>query len=113
MIELDGYDGKIGQLIITGRGREFPMVIITNDMESTAKRIITLLAKNIRRFEKSATNRLFRNFIECPVEIKTEQDLVNVKFLNSSYNPLFMDWVKDRQDIHLPIFELFEANILR
>lgn len=148
-IELNGYDGKLRQLIITGTGREFPMVIITNDMESTPKEIITiysyrwriennlqenvdffnlnalsspvvvkvnfdigmtliantlykLLAKNIRRFEKSKPKRVFRNFIECPVEIKIDQHLVNVKFLNRSYNPLLMDWVRDKQDVPVP-----------
>jgi transposase len=145
-IELNGYDGNLRQLIITGTGREFPMVIITNDMESSLKVIITiysyrwriennlqenvdffnlnalsspvvvkvnfdmgitliantlykLLAKNMRRFEKSKPKRLFHNFVECPVEIKIDPRLVNIKFLNGPYNPLLMDWVRDKQDM--------------
>ena len=149
LIDLKDYQGKIRQIIVTGTGRELPMVLLTNDKESTIKKIITtythrwlielnigenvdffnlnalsspivvkvnfdiamtliantlykLLVREIRKFQKSKPKTIFRSFIESHAEIDIEKDIVTVKFEKRSFNPLIMDWVRERQNLLVP-----------
>lgn len=146
------YDDDIRQLIVLGTGRDFPMVVITNDLVSSEKEVLTIyshrwrienniqqnvdffnlnalsspvvvkvdfdigmtlvantlykfMAGEIRRFEKAAPKKIFRNFIESQVGIKIDAEKVIVKFFKKSYNPLIMDWVRDKQGIAVPWME--------
>ncbi len=149
LIDLRDYQGKIRQIIVAGTGRELPMVLLTNDKESTTKEIITtythrwlielnisenvdffnlnalsssvvvkvnfdiamtliantlykLLVKHIRKFQKAKPKTIFRNFVESRAAINIDKDLVTVKFEKQSFNPLIMDWVKERQNLLVP-----------
>jgi len=149
LVDLKDYQGKIRQIIVTGTGRELPMVLLTNDKESTIKETITtythrwlielnigenvdffnlnalsspivvkvnfdiamtliantlykLLVREIRKFQKSKPKTIFRSFIESHAEIDIEKDIVTVKFEKRSFNPLIMDWVRERQNLLVP-----------
>lgn len=148
LIDLKDYEGKIRQIIIIGTGRELPMVLVTNDKESTIKKIITtythrwlielnisenvdffslnalsspvvvkvnfdiamtlianslykLLVMQIRKFQKARPKTIFRAFVESRAEINIDKDVIVVKFDKKSFNPLIMDWVKERQNLRV------------
>lgn len=47
-MKLDGYDGKLRQIVMKGTGREQPSFLITNDLESPAESIVLRYAQRWR-----------------------------------------------------------------
>ena len=47
-VKLDGYDGKLRQIVMKGNGREHPSFLITNDLESPAESIVLRYAQRWR-----------------------------------------------------------------
>jgi hypothetical protein len=76
-ITLQGYEGKLRQLIVTNHGRKEPAFIITNDFKSTSKEIVT---KYARRWlvEKSISEQIHffhLNLLSSSIVIKVDLDL--------------------------------------
>ena len=82
-----------------------PIVVKVNfDIAITliANTLYKFLAREIRRFEKAKPRNIFRNFVECRAGIHIDEIYVTVKFEKKSYNPLIMEWVKNRQNMLVP-----------
>jgi len=48
MVELDGYDGQIRQIVMKGNGREQPSFLVTNDLDAPADSIVLRYAQRWR-----------------------------------------------------------------
>ena len=48
MVNLDGYDGKIRQIVMKGNGREEPSFFVTNDLDTPAESIVLRYAQRWR-----------------------------------------------------------------
>jgi len=92
-ILLTNYTGKIRQIIVTGNGRELPMVLITNDFKSSAKDIITTYTKRWRVEKNIQENVDFFNLnaLSSPIIVKVDFDIAITLIANSLYKILAKD----------------------
>ena len=89
-ITIKDYEGPIRQIIVTGTGRELPMLIITNDFDTPAKEIIETYAlrwlienniqENIDFFSLNALSSL--------VIVKVDFDIAMTLIANTLYKTL-------------------------
>ena len=89
-ISLDGYAGKLRQLIITNTGREKPSFLITNDFDMSLKDIIL---KYARRWlvEKSISEQIdffHLNLVGSSIVVKVDFDLTMTLLAYSLYKML-------------------------
>ena len=92
-VSLSKYTGNIRQIIVTGNGRELPMVLITNDTKSSAKDIITTYTKRWRIENNIQENVDFFNLnaLSSPVIVKVNFDIAITLIANSLYKILAKD----------------------
>jgi len=90
IINLKDYDGKVRQIIVTGNGRELPMILITNDFDSSLKEIITIYSKRWRIENNIQENVDFFNLnaLSSPVIVKVDFDIAITLIANSLYKLL-------------------------
>lgn len=90
LITINGYEGPIRQIIITGTGRDLPMLIITNDFDTRAKEIIEtyalrwLIENNIQENVDFFT----LNALSSPVIVKVDFDIAMTLIANTLYKAL-------------------------
>lgn len=70
-------------------------------MTLIANSLYKLLVMQIRKFQKAKPKTIFRAFVESRAEINIDKDFIVVKFDKKSFNPLIMDWVKERQNLRV------------
>ena len=89
-IDLKDYEGKLRQIIVTGTGREFPMCLITNDMKSSVKTIITIYSHRWRIENNIQENVDFFNLnaLASPVVVKVDFDIAFTLIANTLYKIL-------------------------
>lgn len=89
-ISLKDYDGKLRQIIVTGTGRELPMLIITNDLDSKAKEIISTYALRwlIENNIQENIDFFSLNALSSPVIVKVDFDIAMTLIANTLYKIL-------------------------
>lgn len=90
LVRLADYDQKVRQLIVKGTGRELPMNIITNDLKSTQKVIITFYSHRWRVENNIQENVDFFNLnaLSSPVVVKVDFDIAMTLISNTLYKLL-------------------------
>jgi len=83
-------------------------VVVKVDFDVTltliANSLYKILASHMPRFEKSKPKNIFRNFIDIPATVKIGKKEVEVCFDKKAFNPLIMDYVRDKQNLPVPWF---------
>lgn len=87
---LAGYEGDLRQIVVTGTGRELPMLLITNDLQSQAKELIGIYAKRWRIENSIQENVDFfsLNALSSPVVVKVDFDIAMTLIANTLYKTL-------------------------
>jgi hypothetical protein len=90
LIPLADYDNKIRQLIVKGTGRELPMNIVTNDLKTNKKGIITFYSHRWRVENNIQENVDFFNLnaLSSPVVVKVDFDIAMTLIGNTLYKLL-------------------------
>ena len=90
VVTLDDYEGNLRQIIVTGTGRELPMLIVTNDLETSAKQIIVTYALRWRIENNIQENVDFfsLNALSSPVIIKADFDIAMTLIANTLYKAM-------------------------
>ena len=109
LIDLKDYQGKIRQIIVTGTGRELPMVLLTNDKESTIKETITTythrwlielnIGENVDFFNLNA--------LSSPIVVKVNFDIAMTLIANTLYKLLVREIRKFQKSRPKTIFRSF------
>jgi hypothetical protein len=89
-IDVKDYEGKVRQIIVAGTGRELPMCLITNDMKSSVKAIITIYSHRWRIENNIQENVDFFNLnaLASPVVVKVDFDIAFTLIANTLYKIL-------------------------
>jgi transposase len=89
-IPLKDYEGHIRQIVVTGTGRELPMLIITNDFETPAKQIIETYALRwlIENNIQENIDFFSLNALSSPVIVKVDFDIALTLIANTLYKAL-------------------------
>lgn len=76
-ISLTGYKGKVRQLVITNIGREQPVFLITNDLEATAKTLVTKYAHRwlVEKSISESIDFFHLNLLSSAIVVKVDFDL--------------------------------------
>jgi len=87
---LVGYTGALRQIIVTGTGRELPMILVTNDVQRPPKEILTHYAKRWRIENNIQENVDFFNLnaLSSPVVVKVDFDIAMTLIANTLYKML-------------------------
>jgi len=87
---LKDYPGQVREIIVTGHGRELPMLTITNDFDLKAKRIISTYAHRWLIENNIAENVDFFNLnaLASPVVVKVDFDVAMTLIANTLYKIL-------------------------
>jgi transposase len=87
---LTGYTGSLRQIIVTGTGRELPMILVTNDVQRPPKEILTHYAKRWRIENNIQENVDFFNLnaLSSPVVVKVDFDIAMTLIANTLYKML-------------------------
>jgi hypothetical protein len=89
-VSIRDYDGKLRQIIVTGTGREQPMLIITNDFDTTAKEIIETYAQRwlIENNIQENVDFFSLNALSSPIIVKVDFDIAMTLVANTLYKIL-------------------------
>ncbi|MFQ5901691.1 MAG: transposase [Thermodesulfobacteriota bacterium] len=89
-ITMRDYEGPIRQIVVTGTGRELPMLIVTNDFETKAKKIIETYALRWLIENNLQENIDFFNLnaLSSPVIVKVDFDIAMTLIANTLYKTL-------------------------
>ena len=89
-ITIKDYEGPIRQIVVTGTGRELPMLIITNDFEARAKEIIETYALRwlIENNIQENIDFFSLNALSSPVIVKVDFDITMTLIANTLYKTL-------------------------
>jgi len=87
---LKDYNGQVREIIVTGHGRELPMLTITNDFDLKAKKIISTYAHRWLIENNIAENVDFFNLnaLASPVVVKVDFDVAMTLIANTLYKIL-------------------------
>ena len=87
---LKDYPGQVREIIVTGHGRELPMLTITNDFDLKAKKIISTYAHRWLIENNIAENVDFFNLnaLASPVVVKVDFDVAMTLIANTLYKIL-------------------------
>lgn len=90
LIAMKDYGGNLRQIIVTGTGRELPMLIITNDFETSAKEIIETYALRwlIENNIQGNIDFFSLNALSSPVIVKVDFDIAMTLIANTLYKAL-------------------------
>jgi transposase len=86
-VTIRDYDDQLRQIIVTGTGRELPMLIITNDFETPAKQIIETYAQRWLIENNISENVDFFsiNALSSPIIVKVDFDIAMTLIANTLY----------------------------
>jgi transposase len=89
-ITIQDYDGQLRQIIVTGTGRELPMLIITNDFETPPKEIIETYALRwlIENNIQENADFFSLNALSSPIIVKVDFDIAITLIANTLYKIL-------------------------
>lgn len=89
-ITIKDYEGPLRQIIVTGTGRELPMLIITNDFDTSAKEIIETYALRwlIENNIQENIDFFSLNALSSPVIVKVDFDIAMTLIANTLYKTL-------------------------
>lgn len=89
-ITIKHYEDPIRQIIVTGTGRELPMLIITNDFDTPAKEIIQTYALRwlIENNIQENIDFFSLNALSSPVIVKVDFDIAMTLIANTLYKTL-------------------------
>ena len=97
--KIKDYQGEIREIYVKGNGRELPMRLFTNDMESSLKQIITFYSHRWRIENNIAENVDFFNLnsLQSPVIVQVNFDIAMTLIANSLYKILArkIRWFED------------------
>jgi len=84
---LPGYEGPLRQIVVTGTGRELPMLLITNDFQDPTKEALEIYAKRWRIENSIQENVDFFNLnaLSSPVIVKVDFDIAMTLIANTLY----------------------------
>jgi hypothetical protein len=90
MIELDGYDSKIRQIVMKGTGREQPSFLVTNDIGSPADSIVLRYAQRwrIENGIADAVKFFSLNALSSSILIKVHFDVLMTMIAHALYHLL-------------------------
>lgn len=88
--KIKDYEGTVRQIIVTGTGREYPMLIITNIYEKHAKDIIETYARRwlIENNIQENVDFFSLNALSSPVIVKVDFDIAMTLIANTLYKVL-------------------------
>lgn len=86
-VTIRDYDGQVRQIVVTGTGRELPMLIITNDFETPAKNIIETYAQRwlIENNIQENVDFFSINALSSPIIVKVDFDIAITLIANTLY----------------------------
>jgi hypothetical protein len=86
-VTIRDYDGQLRQIVVTGTGRELPMLIITNDFETPAKNIIETYAQRwlIENNIQENVDFFSINALSSPIIVKVDFDIAITLIANTLY----------------------------
>jgi len=89
-VTIKDYDGPLRQIIVTGTGRELPMLIITNDFETPPKEIIETYALRwlIENNIQENVDFFSLNALSSPIIVKVDFDIAITLIANTLYKIL-------------------------
>jgi len=89
-VTIKDYDGQLRQIIVTGTGRELPMLIITNDFETPPKEIIETYALRwlIENNIQENVDFFSLNALPSPIIVKVDFDIAITLIANTLYKIL-------------------------
>jgi transposase len=89
-VTIKDYDGQLRQIIVTGTGRELPMLIITNDFETPPKEIIETYALRwlIENNIQENVDFFSLNALSSPIIVKVDFDIAITLISNTLYKIL-------------------------
>lgn len=89
-INIRDYDGKVRQIIVSGTGRELPMLIITNDFDTAPKEIIETYALRwlIENNLQENIDFFSLNALSSPIIVKVDFDIALTLIANTLYKIL-------------------------
>ena len=90
LVTINDYEGPIRQIIVTGTGRDLPMLIITNDFETPAKEIIGTYALRwlVENNIQENIDFFSLNALSSPVIVKVDFDIAMTLIANTLYKAL-------------------------
>ena len=89
-ISIKDYDGQLRQIIVTGTGRENPMLLITNDFDTPPKEIIETYALRwlIENNIEENVDFFSLNALSSPIIVKVDFDIAMTLVANTLYKIL-------------------------
>lgn len=89
-VTIKDYDGQLRQIIVTGTGREQPMLIVTNDFETPPKEIIETYALRwlIENNIQENVDFFSLNALSSPIIVKVDFDIAITLIANTLYKIL-------------------------
>ncbi|ODS31583.1 MAG: putative orf [Candidatus Scalindua rubra] len=89
-IPLKDYEGSVREIIVQGAGRELPMCLISNDLKSSVKEILTIYSHRWRIENNIQENVDFFNLnaLASPVVVKVDFDIAMTLIANTLYKIL-------------------------
>ena len=112
MVHLNGYDGEIRQIIVTGHGKIKPAVIITNDHDLSIEKIIRKYSRR-RIIEKTISEQIeffHLNLVSSSMVIKVDFDLTMSILAYNLYQLLAMNFERYENLSVQKLYEKFVMN---
>lgn len=89
-VTIKHYDGQLRQIVVTGNGRELPMLIITNEFDTLPKEIIETYATRwlIENNIQENVDFFSLNALSSPIIVKVDFDIAITLIANTLYKTL-------------------------
>jgi transposase len=89
-VTIKHYDGQLRQIVVTGTGRELPMLIITNEFDTPPKEIIETYATRwlIENNIQENVDFFSLNALSSPIIVKVDFDIAVTLIANTLYKTL-------------------------
>ena len=86
-VTIKHYDGQLRQIVVTGNGRELPMLIITNEFDTLPKEIIETYATRwlIENNIQENVDFFSLNALSSPIIVKVDFDIAITLIANTLY----------------------------
>ena len=90
LVSIRDYEGQLRQIVVTGTGRENPMLIITNDFDTPPKEIIETYAQRwlIENNIQENVDFFSLNALSSPIIVKVDFDIAMTLVANTLYKIL-------------------------
>ena len=90
LVSIRDYEGQLRQIVVTGTGRENPMLIITNDYDTAHKEIIETYALRwlVENNIQENVDFFSLNALSSPITVKVDFDIAMTLIANTLYKML-------------------------